>query len=230
MRIVITQSNYVPWRGWFALVRSAELLVIYDSAQYTKRDWRNRNLIWTPHGERWLTIPVNTRGKFDQTIHETTVTDRSWTKSHFGIVSTTANFYHSDPSIVADFRDLFSKLGDFDRLSAINLYSTQWIAERIGLKVRILSDTQFDFSGSPSKRLADIAHTAGASVYITGSAARNYLDPTEFQRRQIEIKWIDYSELPADDTLPSSSIELSIIDTILRHGYERSRFLSTFLS
>ena len=229
MRIVITQSNYIPWRGWFALVRSAELLVLYDSVQYTKRDWRNRNLIWTPNGEKWLSIPVTTKSRFHQAINETEVNDRSWPKSHFGVISNTARLYNSDPSIVADFRHLFSKLSDFDRLSSINLYSIQWIAERIGIDVRILTDEQFEFNGTPSKRLADIAQAAGASVYITGTAAKNYLDTTEFELRHIDVEWTDYSSLPADNTLPSSPLELSILDTMLRHGYEQSRFLSTFL-
>lgn len=210
------------------MIRSADLLVFYDSVQFTKRDWRNRNLIWTSEGEHWLTIPVSTKGKYHQPIKETLVADTSWTKSHFGIIRNAASLYHTDPSIVADFKELFSTLSHHGHLSSINLYSTQWLAERIGLNVQILTDEKFQFEGSPSRRLADIAQAAGASVYVTGVAARSYLDPTEFWQRQIAIEWVDYSQLPIDPSLPSAPTELSIVDTILRHGYESSRMLSTF--
>ena len=40
--VVITQSNYLPWRGYFDLIRSADELILLDCVQYTRRDWRNR--------------------------------------------------------------------------------------------------------------------------------------------------------------------------------------------
>ena len=210
------------------MVRSADLLVMYDSVQFTKRDWRNRNLIWTPKGNHWLTVPVLTKGRYSQPINETLVVDTSWTKSHIGVIRNAARLHHTDPSIIADLERLFDKLSQLEHLSAINLYSIQWLSERLGINTQILTDEVFHFEGSPSKRLADIAQESGASVYVTGTAARNYLDPTEFGLRQIEIEWVDYCKLPIDPTLPSAGTELSIIDTILRHGFDGGRMLSTF--
>ena len=89
-RIAITQSNYIPWKGYFDLIDSVDEFVLYDDMQYTKRDWRNRNKISTPHGLKWLTIPVNVKGKFNQKINETTISDKSWSAEHF---QTIKHFY-----------------------------------------------------------------------------------------------------------------------------------------
>ena len=62
--IAILQSNYIPWKGYFDLINYVDEFVIYDDAQYTKRDWRNRNLIKTKDGLKWLTIPVEVKNKF----------------------------------------------------------------------------------------------------------------------------------------------------------------------
>ena len=35
----------------------ADLFIFYDEVQYTKGDWRNRNLIKVPDGIMWLTVP-----------------------------------------------------------------------------------------------------------------------------------------------------------------------------
>ena len=67
-RIAILQSNYIPWRGYFDIIGSVDEFLIYDSAQYTKNDWRNRNRIKTANGPTWLTIPVATAGQFYQPI------------------------------------------------------------------------------------------------------------------------------------------------------------------
>ena len=49
-RVAIVQSNYIPWKGYFDLINLVDEFVLYDDRQYTRRDWRNRNRIKTPHG------------------------------------------------------------------------------------------------------------------------------------------------------------------------------------
>ena len=54
MKGIITQSNYIPWKGFFDSLGAVDNFIVYDDMQYTKRDWRNRNLIKTPNGLKWL--------------------------------------------------------------------------------------------------------------------------------------------------------------------------------
>src|SRR5215217_2650289 len=80
--VAIVQSNYVPWKGYFDLIRSADEFVLYDDVQYTRRDWRNRNRIKTADGTQWLTVPVEVKGKYAQTIRQTRVTEPGWADNH----------------------------------------------------------------------------------------------------------------------------------------------------
>ena len=57
-RVAISQSNYIPWKGYFDLINSVDVFVLYDSAQYTKNDWRNRNYLMSKQGKQWLSIPA----------------------------------------------------------------------------------------------------------------------------------------------------------------------------
>ena len=76
-KVLITQSNYIPWKGYFSAISKVDVFVVYDEMQYTKRDWRNRNLIKTPNGLKWLSIPVEVKGKYFQKINETKVSDKN---------------------------------------------------------------------------------------------------------------------------------------------------------
>src|SRR5690349_23027808 len=67
VRCAIVQPSYIPWRGYFDLIRRVDLFVFYDDVQYDRRGWRNRNRVKTPNGTQWLTIPVQARGA--QTEH-----------------------------------------------------------------------------------------------------------------------------------------------------------------
>src|SRR5882672_8420687 len=81
-RVVILQSNYLPWRGYFDLIHDADLFVFFDDLQYTKFDWRNRNKIKTPQGPKWITIPVGT--DLNRRIDEVALpADRSWAAQHW---------------------------------------------------------------------------------------------------------------------------------------------------
>src|SRR6202162_4296487 len=68
VRICIVQSCYIPWKGFFDLIGRCDEFVIYDSAQYAKRHWHNRNRIKTADGVQWLTIPVIAKGRSEQPI------------------------------------------------------------------------------------------------------------------------------------------------------------------
>ena len=72
---VITQSNYIPWKGYFDQIAMADVFVLLDSVQYTRRDWRNRNLIKTPTGPRWLSVPLETKGHYKSEINKMRVSD-----------------------------------------------------------------------------------------------------------------------------------------------------------
>ena len=81
MRIAIVQSNYIPWKGYFDLMRSVDEFVLFDDVQYTRRDWRNRNRIKTPNGTAWLSIPVGP--DIDRRIRDVVlplVSDMTWTR------------------------------------------------------------------------------------------------------------------------------------------------------
>ena len=81
-KVAILQSNYIPWRGYFDLINYVDEFIIYDDVQYTKRDWRNRNLIKTKNGLIWLTIPVEVKGNYFQKIKDTKIVDNFWQLKH----------------------------------------------------------------------------------------------------------------------------------------------------
>jgi hypothetical protein len=60
-KVAIVQSNYIPWKGYFDLINMVDEFILYDDMQYTRRDWRNRNIIKTRSGLTKLTIPVQVK-------------------------------------------------------------------------------------------------------------------------------------------------------------------------
>ncbi|HUU33214.1 MAG TPA: WbqC family protein [Vicinamibacterales bacterium] len=195
MRIAITQSNYIPWKGYFDLIQSVDEFVLFDDAQYTRRDWRNRNRIKTTHGLAWLTIPVQTTGQYFAQIKNIEVTDAAWAKKHW---KTIAAVYAQAPhfgAFAAHFERLY--LGSTEtRLSHINRTWLEAACDLLGIRTRLTWSMDYAMAEGRTERLVSICQQAGAGTYISGPSARGYIDSACFEAAGIELQYFDYAGYP----------------------------------
>ena len=192
-KIAILQSNYIPWIGYFDIINSVDDFVIYDSVQYTKNDWRNRNLIKTANGPIWLTIPVVTSKLGNQSIREAKISGSLWTKKHWKSIE--MSFVKSP--FFEMFRDewfsWYEEAGELDRLHEVNVLFLRGICKQIGIRSNILLDSDISYSGrTPTEKLVSICDSLGADTYITGPAGLNYLDKDSFSERKVQLEVMDY--------------------------------------
>ncbi|MDP2926054.1 MAG: WbqC family protein, partial [Nanoarchaeota archaeon] len=81
MKATIHQPNFMPYLGFFDKCDHANILVIYDSTQFKKNDFQNRNRIKGADGGFWLTVPV--KYKFGDKINEVKIDNsKDWKLSH----------------------------------------------------------------------------------------------------------------------------------------------------
>lgn len=224
--IAIVQSNYIPWKGYFDLIARVDEFVLYDDMQFTRRDWRNRNKIKTPHGLKWLTIPVDVKGKYFQAIKDTVVADGDWARSHreaFRQNYKKAGAY-SQYSVWLD--DLYERAGKLKYLSEINFLFISEIMKLVGIDTPLRWSSEFELLGEKSERLAIICEQAGAQRYVSGPAARDYLDPAPFTERGVDVEWMDYSDYPEYRQLFAPfDHHVTVLDLILNEGSRASQFL-----
>lgn len=227
-RIAISQSNYIPWKGYFDLIHSVDEFVLYDDVQFTKRDWRNRNLIKTPSGLKWLTIPVESKGKFLQKINETRVSEPEWPLLHWSrIVSSYAEAPHF--ATHGDRLEALYKDTGETMLSAINRRFLTAILGILEIPTRLRSSGEFTLVDDRTGRLVKICEEAGAEVYVSGPTARAYLDISMFEKAGVRVEWMDYSGYPEYRQLHGGfEHAVSVIDLILNEGSNAPRFMKRY--
>ena len=226
--IAVSQSNYIPWKGYFDQIARVDEFVIYDSVQYTRRDWRNRNKIKTPHGLQWMTIPVNVKGKYFQSIFETTINDKDWASRHLKAISLnySKSLYYQDiyPVLETAYLKCSSEF-----LSEVNIFLLRTIARLIGLKTKFTLCRDYVLENGKSERLLSICMQAGASIYFSGPAARKYLDHELFQQHGVQIQYMDYGHYPEYSQLWGKYVhEVSIIDLLMNCGPSAANYLKYF--
>lgn len=227
-KILITQSDYIPWKGYFDSINMADEFIIYDDMQYTKRDWRNRNKIKTHNGLQWLSIPVEVKGKFFQKINETKISDKNWKKNHWNTIKEN----YKKAIYFKTYKDLIEELYlncNEEYLSKINLRFLKSICSLLEIKTEIKWSSDFELKGDKSEKLLNLCLDENASVYYSGPAAKNYLDTKLFDEKKVKVEWFDYSDYPEYDQLyPPFEHEVSILDLIFNCGPNSTKFLKSF--
>jgi len=226
--VAIVQSCYIPWKGYFDMVNLADEFILYDDVQYTRRDWRNRNRIKTANGIVWLTIPVNVKGRYSQKIRETTISDPDWARKHWkSIVQwySKAEYFHRYEK---QFAELY--LGCQEQyLSMVNHRFLSAICDALGIRTTLSWSADYELVEGKTERLVALCNQAGAAEYISGPAARGYIDEELFADAGIALRWMDYSGYPEYNQLfPPFEHRVSIIDLLLNEGPNATSYMKSF--
>lgn len=222
--VVIVQSNYIPWKGYFDLINLADELILYDDVQYTKGDWRNRNRIKTRKGSMWLTIPVENKGGHRQKIEDIQIADPKWSTRHWKVII----YNYAKARYFADCKEFFEELylGNAERmLSRINHRFISAICGILGIQAKILWSTDYQSTGNKSERLLNLCKQAGATEYISGPTAQSYLDVSMFNRERIKVSWMSYDNYLEYNQIycPPFVHEVSILDLLMNEGAEGTK-------
>jgi len=226
--VAIVQSNYIPWKGYFDLINLVDEFILFDDMQYTRRDWRNRNLIKTRAGLKWLTIPVAVKGNFFQKIKDTRVSDPGWGRTHWESIV----HNYSKANHFAAFREVFESLylgSQESFLSQINYAFLTAICKILGIETQITWSDDYESVEGKTERLVNICKQAGATTYISGPAARDYIDESLFNNADISLEYMDYSAYPEYRQLfPPFEHGVSVIDLIFNEGPDAPKFMKSF--
>lgn len=226
-RILITQSNYIPWKGYFDAINMVDEFVLYDDMQYTKRDWRNRNKIKTANGTKWLTIPVEVKGKYFQKIKETQISDKNWNIDHWNIIK---NAYSKTP-FFNEYKNYFEELYlgcEEVFLSKINFRFLIGICELLNIKTKFTRSSEFELKGGKSEKLLNICIDSKSNIYFSGPAAKDYLDIDLFNDNNIQVEWLDYTNYKEYGQLfPPFEHGVSIIDLIFNTGKDAFNYMKS---
>jgi WbqC-like protein family len=195
VRICIIQSCYIPWKGFFDLIGGCDEHVIFDGAQFVKRHWHNRNRIKTANGVEWLTIPVVTAGRFEQSI-DTVEIEKPWADKHWRAIELAYRRAPFFEPLAPTVKGWYERAGQQKLLTEVNAIFLHGIAAQLGLRTRIVRDTAYPAAGAKTERLLAICRAAGADRYLSGPSARDYFDEPMFASAGITTEWMSYDGYP----------------------------------
>jgi hypothetical protein len=229
-KIAILQSNYIPWKGYFDLINSVDEFIVYDDMQYTVADWRNRNRIKTKQGIQWITIPVNKKGRLNMKISEVKVADTRWAKKHWTTLSNAYAKTDYFKKYAEIFEDIYlHRANTLTSLSEINFLFITEINRFLGITTNMRLSSEFKLGEGKTERLLNICKQTGADTYLSGPAARDYLDEGVFNSGGINIQWMEYNNYPQYSQQHGAFEHgVTILDLLFNTGEEATRYMKSF--
>jgi len=201
------------------LAHLADVFVFYDEVQYTKNDWRNRNIICGKNGLQWLSIPVEKQFVHAK-ISEVKI-GNDWQGKHFKSLYLTYKsapcFYQLEELMIEFLVDI-----KWEYLSTLNQFLITRIAHLIGTKTQFVNSAQYDLAGDKVEKLLGLIEQLGASDYISGPAGMNYLSGSEtlFDQRKVKLSYCTYPDFKKyPQLIQPFQNNVSIVDLIAHVPY-----------
>lgn len=207
------------------MIAAVDEFILYDDMQFTRRDWRNRNQIKTPQGAQWLTVPVLVKGKYHQKIRETEIDGTDWAAAHWKSLEQNykrAQHFHA----VAAWLEPIYMGESFTHISVLNRRLIEQVCAYLGIKTKITNSWDYTLAEGKTERLAELCMQAGGSEYISGPAAKDYVEAQVFDDLKIKLTWFDYAGYSAYPQQWGDFVHgVTILDLLFNCGPDAHQFM-----
>ncbi len=220
--VAIHQPNFIPHQGYFAKIMYADIFVLFDTAQYTKGGWTNRNKLLLHGKPAWLSVPVELKGKGLQRVADVDIAYRkNWVhKFLVGIAQNYSQAAFKDEVLHVIEPHLRSNYG---KLAELNSSLLQALCDYIGLATPLVLASQIEGieenkNAEPSEHLLQLVQAMGGQRYLSGPSGKKYLKAEKFEGAGIALQYLEYEGQVYDQLREDFISGLSILDMLLWLG------------
>lgn len=221
--VAVHQPDFLPYLGLFRKMKDCDIFILYDTAQYSKNGFHNRNRIKTPRGPVWITVPVGAPGF--RPIHSVRIDNsRDWGRRLWRTLE--VNYARAE-----HFSACSPELGEilerrnWRMLAELNVELLVWIRSQLGLAPKLVraSELRPPVSDNPTEKLVHLVREVGGDRYLSGPGGREYLEPGKF--KDLELTVISPAEVTYPQLWGPFVGDLSIVDVLFNCGARRTREL-----
>lgn len=220
MVLTAHQPTYMPWLGTFHKILLSDMFCFFDIAQYQKKEWDNRNKIYTNNGALWLSVPVKSSNHFTKTIGNIEINNETaWAIKQYKTIFLN---YKNHPYFEEhkDFLEDMFLNRRWDRLVDLNVFFYKYILKLLNKDIALVLASDYDFQGQKSDLVLDMCKQLGATTYIFGGEGENYADKSSFEKANIKLVFQEYNHPTYRQYRNKKEFisHLSILDLIMNYS------------
>lgn len=202
MRVAIMQPYFFPYVGYFQLIGSVDLFIVYDNIKYTKKGWINRNRMLQNGKDVMFSLPLKSGSDALDVRDRELAADFSRDK----LLNQISGTYRRAPY----FAQAFPLVEQAIRHDESNLFkflhhSIAATCRHLGIatEIRISSDVPVDHGLKSQDKVLALCEAVGARTYINPIGGLELYSGDAFRARGVELKFIkskpfDYAQFGAE--------------------------------
>lgn len=208
------QPYFLPYIGYFQLIASVDVFIVYDNIKYTKKGWINRNRMLTNGSDAFFSIPLK---KGSDSLHVvqrelSNEFDRKKLLNHFKEAYRRAPyFFETFPLLerIVYFQD--------DNLFRYIYNSIVEICFHLGINtdIRTSSAIAIDNNLKNQNKVIALCNATGANTYVNAIGGVELYTKEDFRAQDIEIQFLKSKSFEYPQLGASFIPWLSIIDVLM---------------
>jgi len=222
MKLGIMQPYFLPYIGYFQLIKAADTFVVYDNIQYTKKSWINRNRYLLNGKDYLFSIPLKNDSDYlninDRYVSE--AFDRN------KLLNQLSNAYHKAPYFQETF-DVFKQIVNYEETNLADYiyHSIISICTHIGITTKIVrsSGINIDHSLKSENKVIAICQAFDTKTYINAIGGVKLYSKEFFAEKGIELKFIKSKPITYKQFDNEFVPWLSIIDVLMFNSIDNVR-------
>jgi WbqC-like protein family len=213
------QPNFAPWLGFFDKAWHSDVLVLLDTVQFIKRGYQNRTRVKGSCGPQWLTVPVVTKGRYDQATRDVEIDETArWRAVHLRTLQGLLAKAPHRGALLDAVEPIYSR-DEVHNLVELNVALIRTVAERLGMPTRLILASELDLSGSSTRLMLNLTRAVDGEVYLSGPTGRKYLEPELFAAEGVGLRYHEFAAFPYPQLHGAFVAGLSCFDYIANVGF-----------
>jgi hypothetical protein len=220
------QPYFFPYFEQFRLIAACDLWVVFDTVQYTRKSWMNRNRILNrDKGWAYISVPVRHTGLDTRVMDAELDEQQDWRGALLGklrVYEREAPQYRGVRELIGD-----SISGPAPSLAALNARLLQSVMAYLGIATPAVMASSLDFDVpvdcAPGEWALHISRHLGATEYRNAAGGVALFDPALYAAQGIELSFHQHR----DHVYATGSFEflpgLSVIDALMWNDREQLR-------
>jgi len=221
MIVSVHQPQYLPWIGYFDKIDKSDCFVFLDTVQYKPREFQNRNKICVKGGWLWLTVPVNVKGHYKQSILDVEIdNEKAWNAKHKkNLISWYGNtqFFNT---YFPFFEEVYNK--KCNKLVDLNVMIIKYLLEKLKTDRPVYFESEIGTTKMGTDRIIEICQKLRANTYLSGIGGKDYLEEEKFLKAGITLKYQEFNHpnyrQHYESQTQSFQPYMSVIDLLFNEG------------
>jgi hypothetical protein len=217
-RLGIMQPYFLPHLGYFSLIKHTDEWVVFDTPQFIRHGWIERNRILKP-GEGWqyIRVPLE-KHPHDAGINQVRIrTSEPWRRLILAQIEhykKNAPYYEEVASFLRE-----ALAHETDKIATLNVHLLNTVCSYLGIpfRARVFSECSLQLPEvkAPDEWALYISLALGAAEYVNPPSGESFFDREKYERHNLRLTFLATNTRSYDQRRAVFEPQLSIVDVMM---------------